>query len=124
MTTATDPMGEMPKAYDPQSVEMRLYDWWEAKGYFKPIPDNGKKPFVISMPPPNVTGELHLGHAITATMEDLMIRLHRMQGEPTLWVPGSDHASHRCALRDRQGAGQPRPIHGRPAALNRLPCSG
>jgi valyl-tRNA synthetase len=83
----------MPKAYDPQTVEQRLYDWWEAQGYFKPVADNGKKPFVISMPPPNVTGELHLGHAITATMEDLMIRWHRMLGQPTLWAPGSDHAS-------------------------------
>ncbi len=89
----TTPTTEMPKAYDPQSVEIRLYDWWESKGYFKPTGDKSKKPFVISMPPPNVTGELHLGHAITVTMEDLMIRWHRMLGQPTLWVPGSDHAS-------------------------------
>ena len=91
---------ELPKAYDPKSVEKRLYDWWEAKGYFKPETQyalgqatRGQKAFVISMPPPNVTGELHLGHGITATMEDIMIRWHRMRGEPTLWVPGSDHAS-------------------------------
>lgn len=90
---------EMPKTYDPLATEQRFYDWWEAQGYFKPetqfekgLASRSQKPFVISMPPPNVTGELHLGHAITASVEDLMIRYHRMKGEPTLWVPGSDHA--------------------------------
>ena len=82
----------MPKTYDPKTVERALYDWWEAHGYFKPRPAPGREPFVISMPPPNVTGGLHLGHAITASIEDLMIRYHRMLGDPTLWVPGSDHA--------------------------------
>jgi len=91
---------DLPKAYDPKAVEERLYAWWEAQGCFKPetqfalgLAKKEQKPFVISMPPPNVTGELHLGHAITATIEDVMIRWHRMCGEPTLWVPGSDHAS-------------------------------
>jgi len=83
---------EMPKTYDPQTTEQATYDWWEAQGYFKPRVDEEHKPFVISMPPPNVTGGLHLGHAITASIEDLMVRYHRMRGEPTLWVPGSDHA--------------------------------
>ncbi|MBI5302587.1 MAG: valine--tRNA ligase [Chloroflexi bacterium] len=83
---------EMPKAYDPKIVEQRLYDWWESRGYFKPRIDPGKKPFVISIPPPNITGELHHGHAMFLAFEDLMIRWHRMLGEPTLWVPGSDHA--------------------------------
>ncbi len=83
---------EMPKAYDPKQVEERLYDWWEARGYFKPRIEPGKKPFVISIPPPNVTGELHHGHAMFIAFEDLMIRWHRMMQEPTLWVPGSDHA--------------------------------
>ncbi|HOQ97759.1 MAG TPA: valine--tRNA ligase [Anaerolineae bacterium] len=82
----------MPKIYDPRTVERALYDWWEAQGYFKPRPAEGRRPFVISMPPPNVTGKLHLGHAMTASVQDLMIRYHRMRGEPTLWVPGSDHA--------------------------------
>ncbi len=82
----------MPKTYDPKEVERALYDWWEAHGYFKPRVVPGRKPFVISMPPPNVTGKLHLGHAMTASIEDLMIRYHRMKGDPTLWVPGSDHA--------------------------------
>ena len=83
---------EMSRAYDPQAVEERIYDWWEAQGYFKPVNSASRQPFVISMPPPNVTGGLHLGHAITASLQDLMIRYHRMLGDPTLWVPGSDHA--------------------------------
>ena len=90
---------QMDKVYNPQAFEEQLYNWWEAQGYFKPetqvalgLAKPGQKPFVISMPPPNVTGALHLGHAITAAIEDLMIRYHRMQGIPTLWVPGTDHA--------------------------------
>ncbi len=82
----------LPKTYDFRSVEQRLYAWWEANGRFRPRPDARQKPFVISMPPPNVTGELHLGHALTVAVEDLMIRFQRMKGVPTLWVPGSDHA--------------------------------
>lgn len=86
------PDNEMPKAYDPRSVEERLYKWWEERGYFQPVIDFTKKPFVISIPPPNITGELHHGHAMFIAFEDLMIRWHRMMGDPTLWVPGSDHA--------------------------------
>jgi valyl-tRNA synthetase len=89
----------LPKAYDFHGTEERIYAWWESQGYFqpsndpkKPNFDPTKKPFVISIPPPNVTGELHLGHAMFVSIEDLMIRYHRMKGEPTLWVPGSDHA--------------------------------
>ncbi len=83
----------MVKAYDPQQFEQPLYDWWESQGYFKPeYADEQAEPFVISMPPPNVTGVLHLGHAITASTEDLMMRYQRMQGKAALWVPGSDHA--------------------------------
>lgn len=90
---------ELSKTYDFRTTETQLYDWWEEKGYFKPDNDPRKpgfdpnrKPFVIAIPPPNVTGELHLGHAMFVSMEDLMIRYHRMKGEPTLWIPGSDHA--------------------------------
>ena len=89
----------LPKTYDFSAIEEPLYKWWEERGYFKPwndpnLPnfDPSHKPFVISIPPPNVTGELHLGHAMFVAMEDLMIRFHRMKGEPTLWVPGTDHA--------------------------------
>lgn len=83
---------EMAKAYEAAEVEKKWYQYWMEKGYFKPNPDSDKKPFVIIMPPPNVTGELHLGHALTATLEDIMIRWHRMLGEPALWLPGADHA--------------------------------
>ncbi|MEN6411081.1 MAG: class I tRNA ligase family protein, partial [Anaerolineaceae bacterium] len=90
---------ELPKAYDFKAVEQRLYAWWEKSGFFKPSNDPNqpgfdpsKKPFVIAIPPANVTGELHLGHAMFVSMEDLMIRYHRMKGEPTLWIPGVDHA--------------------------------
>jgi valyl-tRNA synthetase len=90
---------ELPKAYDFKATEPRIYDMWEAGGYFKPWNDPNYpdfdpniEPFVISIPPPNVTGELHLGHAMFVSVEDLMIRYHRMKGIPTLWVPGTDHA--------------------------------
>ena len=82
----------MSKAYDPKSVEGDMYDLWMDGGYFTPEIDPGKEPFVIIMPPPNVTGELHLGHALTTALEDLMVRWHRMKGEPTLFLPGTDHA--------------------------------
>ena len=93
------PESNLPKTYDFAATEQRLYAWWESNGWFKPRNDPNQpgfdptqKPFVISIPPPNVTGELHLGHAMFVAVEDLMIRYHRMRGEPTLWVPGSDHA--------------------------------
>jgi valyl-tRNA synthetase len=83
---------DLPKAYDFRGVEQRLYAWWESHGYFRPRLVAGRKPFVVSMPPPNVTGELHLGHAMFVAVEDLMIRYQRMKGVPALWVPGTDHA--------------------------------
>ena len=95
METATTEIinsASLPKAYEPQAVETKWYRFWEEGGYFKPRPHPSRRPFVISMPPPNVTGALHLGHAITATIEDIMIRYHRMLGDETLWVPGEDHA--------------------------------
>ncbi|MEN8614264.1 valine--tRNA ligase [Dehalogenimonas sp. THU2] len=83
---------ELPKAYEPSQVEDKWYAFWMENRYFKPRIDSDKEPFTIIMPPPNVTGELHLGHALTATLEDIMTRWHRMMGEPTLWLPGVDHA--------------------------------
>jgi valyl-tRNA synthetase len=83
---------EMAKSYDPRATEDRVYRFWESRGYFKPRIDESKVPFCIIMPPPNVTGELHIGHALTDTVEDILIRWHRMLGDPTLWVPGIDHA--------------------------------
>ncbi|HBY93324.1 MAG TPA: valine--tRNA ligase [Chloroflexi bacterium] len=85
-------MTNLPKTYDPQATEERLYRWWENKGFFTPTIDWDEEPFVISMPPPNVTGGLHMGHAMFVTLEDIMTRYHRMKGEPTLWLPGTDHA--------------------------------
>jgi len=92
MTLSQNIQDEMPKAYEPGKVEQKWYKFWMDNDYFKPRIDPEKKPFVIIMPPPNVTGELHLGHALTATIEDIMTRFHRMKGEPTLWLPGVDHA--------------------------------
>ena len=86
------PAGEISKAYDPKQVEDRTYKNWMDKGYFTPSMEKGKKPFVIVLPPPNVTGELHLGHALMVMIEDMMIRRQRMLGEAALWVPGTDHA--------------------------------
>jgi len=90
---------ELPKAYDFKSTEPRIYAMWEEGGYFKPWNDPNKpdfdpniEPFVIAIPPPNVTGELHIGHSMFVSVEDLMIRYHRMKGYSTLWIPGSDHA--------------------------------
>mgnify|MGYP000451042534 CR=1 FL=1 len=92
MTQVEHNATEIPKAYDPKVVGQRLYESWMDGGYFTPQIDHSKKPFVIIMPPPNVTGELHLGHALQATLADIMVRWHRMKGDPTLWLPGADHA--------------------------------
>src|SRR5437764_3470607 len=85
-------IASLPKTYEPQAVEAKWYRFWEEGGYFKPSGDITKPTFVISMPPPNVTGALHLGHAITATTEVILIRYHRMKGDDRLWVPGEDKA--------------------------------
>ena len=83
---------ELPKIYDHHAVEVNLYQWWEDSGFFRAEIDWEKTPFVISMPPPNVTGRLHMGHAMFVTLEDIMTRYHRMTGKPALWLPGTDHA--------------------------------
>ncbi|HEY7268909.1 MAG TPA: class I tRNA ligase family protein, partial [Dehalococcoidia bacterium] len=101
MTADPKTREEMPKAYNPAVVEQALYERWERAGYFTPDlpPDvqaalrEGKRPFTIVMPPPNLTGELHLGHAVMDTVEDILARWHRMKGDPTLWLPGVDHAA-------------------------------
>jgi valyl-tRNA synthetase len=85
-------MVEIPKAYEPGKIEKKWYDFWLKQGYFTPEIDRDKKPFVIVMPLPNVTGDLHVGHALFVTLQDMMTRWHRMMGEPTLWLPGTDHA--------------------------------
>ena len=85
-------MRELPKVYDPASVEKKVYDMWQKGGYFKGVIDPEKKPFSIVMPPPNVTGQLHMGHALDSTLQDILIRYKRMQGYAALWLPGTDHA--------------------------------
>ena len=86
-------MKELEKTYDPSQIEDRLYRKWEEKKYFHAEVDRSKKPFTIVMPPPNVTGQLHMGHALDNTMQDILIRFKRMQGYSALWQPGTDHAA-------------------------------
>ncbi len=84
---------QLDKTYEPKSVESRLYDFWQKNGYFHAEPDKSKKPYTIVMPPPNITGQLHMGHALDNTLQDILTRFRRMQGYCTLWLPGTDHAS-------------------------------
>jgi len=86
-------MKELEKTYNPADIEQRLYDKWLEKKYFHAEPDENKKPFTIIIPPPNITGQLHMGHALDNTMQDIIIRVKRMQGYNALWQPGTDHAS-------------------------------
>ena len=83
---------ELPKVYDPREVESSIYKMWMDNDCFRADPNPDKKPFSIVMPPPNVTGQLHMGHAMDCTLQDILIRYKRMQGYEALWLPGSDHA--------------------------------
>ncbi len=85
---------DLEKAYDPKKVESRIYEIWEKSGFFNPdkLPGKRKKPYTIVLPPPNITGSLHMGHALNATIQDILIRKKRMEGYQVLWVPGTDHA--------------------------------
>ena len=83
---------KLAKTYDPSTVEDRLYNTWMEKGYFRGEIDPEKEPYCIVIPPPNITGQLHMGHALDNTLQDILIRWRRMQGYATLWVPGTDHA--------------------------------
>ena len=85
-------MEEFPKAYSPQDVEDKWYKYWEQNGFFKADSSSSKKPYTIVIPPPNVTGVLHMGHALVNTLQDILIRWKRMCGFEALWVPGTDHA--------------------------------
>src|SRR3954469_14661768 len=82
----------LDKTYRPETVETRQYEAWEKAGAFAADPEGGKPPYTIMMPPPNVTGSLHMGHALTFTLQDILIRFERMRGRDTLWHPGTDHA--------------------------------
>jgi len=88
-----DESKNIAKTYDPKQVEERLYENWMEKGYFTPVIDKNKEPYTIVIPPPNITGQLHMGHAMDNTIQDILIRWRRMQGYCTLWLPGTDHAS-------------------------------
>ena len=79
--------------FNPKDFEDKIYKNWEEKGYFKPSEDKSKKPYTIVIPPPNITGKLHMGHALDETIQDLLIRYKRMQGYNALWLPGTDHAA-------------------------------
>ena len=112
---------EMAPAYEPSQVEESLYAWWEEQGFFRP--SGSGAPFTIIMPPPNVTGELHLGHALTVAVEDLLIRWHRMLGDDTLWLPGVDHAAiavQNVVDRELRREGLDRREMGREAFLERV----
>ena len=86
-------MNELPKTYNPSDTEKKIYQQWENDGCFRAEPDSKKKPYSIAMPPPNVTGQLHMGHAVDNTLQDILIRFKRMQGYSALWIPGTDHAA-------------------------------
>ena len=86
------PIDDIPKTFDPSAAADRYYQQWESAGLFTPDPDAPGEPFVIVIPPPNVTGSLHMGHALDNTLQDVLIRYKRMDGYNTLWVPGTDHA--------------------------------
>ena len=86
-------MKELSKTYEPKEIEDKLYKHWEEKGYFRAHVNPEKTPYTIVMPPPNITGQLHMGHAMDNTLQDILIRFKRMQGFEALWQPGTDHAS-------------------------------
>ena len=84
---------DLAKAYEPKEVERRIYDFWMQGGYFHAEADPQKKPYTIVIPPPNITDQLHVGHALCMSMQDILIRWKRMQGYSALWLPGTDHAA-------------------------------
>ncbi len=93
MSETTKPALEMESRFNPQAIEAKIYKAWEESGAFEAHRVEGKKPFTIVMPPPNITGQLHMGHAMDNTLQDAATRYHRMKGDPTLWLPGTDHAA-------------------------------
>ena len=95
----------IPKQYDPKNVETKLYSWWTEQDLFRPIENTDKGAYSIVIPPPNVTGNLHMGHALNLSIQDVLIRHKRMQGFDTLWLPGMDHAG----IATRHGRGQAAP---------------
>jgi valyl-tRNA synthetase len=82
---------DLPTVYNPEETEAKWYPLWEGKGLFGARPDAGRPPFTVVIPPPNVTGSLHMGHALNSTLQDVLVRWRRMKGDNALWVPGTDH---------------------------------
>ena len=116
-------MKELSNRYDPKAVESKIYDFWQNSGYFKGVIDPNKTPFTIVIPPPNVTGQLHLGHAFDETIQDVIIRFRRMQGYAALWVPGTDHAGIATQIKVEEqlrGEGKTRFDLGREAFVERV----
>jgi len=119
-------MTSLPKAYDPQAFESQIAEQWEAQRLFRANAGSGKQSFTISMPPPNATGQLHVGHAVMLALEDILIRWHRMMGHEALWVPGTDHAAIATEnvvlkqIREQEGIADPRAELGREEVLRRI----
>ncbi len=115
--------GAMPPAYDPKAAEARWYPTWVERGYFHATPNSGREPFCIVIPPPNVTGALHAGHALNGTVQDAIVRRKRMQGYEALWLPGTDHAGIATQVvveRDLAREGIDRKAIGRRAFVERV----
>jgi valyl-tRNA synthetase len=119
-------MTPLPKTYDPKVFESKIAAEWETKRLFQAAAASDRKPFVISMPPPNATGQLHVGHAVMLALEDILIRWHRMMGDEALWVPGTDHAAIATEnvvlkqIREQEGIADPRTELGREEVLRRI----
>ena len=116
-------MSQLPKSYEPGATERRLYEAWESHGLFRAEPGTGRRPFTIVIPPPNVTGALHMGHALNDTLQDVLIRRARMMGYETLWVPGTDHAgiaTQNVVERELAREGVDRHVLGREAFIERV----
>ena len=114
---------ELAKSFEPRDIEQRWYQHWEQSGYFRPSMDAGQPAYCIMLPPPNVTGTLHMGHAFQHTIMDALIRYHRMLGDNTLWQPGTDHAGIATQIvveRQLDAKGESRHSLGRDAFLKRV----
>ena len=116
----------LAKTYNPQEFETNLYQQWEEGGWFQADAQSDKPGFTISMPPPNATGQLHVGHAVMLALEDILIRWHRMRGYEALWVPGTDHAAIATEnvvlqkIQREEGITDPRKELGREEVLSRI----
>ena len=114
---------DLPKQYEPNEVEQKWYAWWTERGLFHGEPEDGGDPYCIVIPPPNVTGILHMGHALNNTIQDILVRWQRMRGRNAIWVPGTDHAgiaTQNVVERELRKEGLSRDDLGREAFLERV----